>query len=461
MKRLSVRLTLAIVATTLLAVGVVALLANRAAGSEFRRYLAAGQMASVQSLAPELAAYYAAQGSWDGIAAQLDDATGAAARGRGFGAMNAHGAGGMHMLQLADATGTILYDSMGQATGAKISRAAQAAAIPIQVDGATVGFLRVVTPGSAQLAGAEQVFLDRINLAVLTGAAIALLMGGIVGVLLARTLAAPLGQVSAAASAIAAGDLSQRAPERGTAETEALARSFNQMAENLEQAEQLRRNLLADVAHELRTPLTVIQGNLQALLDGVYPLERAEIAILFDETRLLSRLVADLCELAQAEAGQLQLNLGPVNAAAVLAQTVDSFALLAQENQVDLHLDASAELPLILADPDRLAQVVRNLIANAVRHAAPGGHVHVTGQPLAGRLRISVADDGPGIPAVDLPHVFDRFWRGDPARRRDGSGSGLGLAIAKTLVEAQGGQIGVTSGPGRGTEFWFDCVFLR
>ncbi|MFZ2359293.1 MAG: histidine kinase dimerization/phospho-acceptor domain-containing protein, partial [Anaerolineae bacterium] len=373
MNRLSVRLTLAIVATTLLAVGVVALLANRATGSEFRRYLAAGQMASTQSLAPELAAYYAAQGSWDGIAAQLSGMGAMGSRGRGFGAVA--GRGGMWTLQLADAAGQVLYDSAGGALGETLSRNQRETAIPIVVDGATVGYLLTLTPGSAQLAGAEQAFLDRINQALLVGAVVALLLGAIVGVVLARTLAAPLGQVSSAAGAVAAGDLSQRVPERGTVETQALARSFNQMAQNLEQAEQLRRNLLADVAHELRTPLTVIQGNLQALLDGVYPLERAEIATIYDETRLLSRLVVDLRELAQAEAGQLKLRLGPVDVAALLAQTVDSFALLAQDSQISLELDAPSGLPPALADPDRLAQVLRNLLANALRHAASGGHV--------------------------------------------------------------------------------------
>jgi two-component system OmpR family sensor kinase/two-component system sensor histidine kinase BaeS len=452
MNRLSVRLTLAILATTLLAVGVVALLANRATSSEFRRYLAAGQIASAQNLAPELAAYYTTQGSWDGVATWLSAAAGDELHGRGLGG---RGSGGMRTLQLADAAGQVLYDSEGGAIGSIMSRDQRETAVPIAVDRATVGYLLVLTPGSAQLAGAEQAFLDRINGALLTGAVVALLVGVIAGVLLARTLAAPLGQVSAAAGAIAAGDLSQRVPERGTVETQALARSFNQMAENLEQAEQLRRNLLADVAHELRTPLTVIQGNLQALLDGVYPLERAEIATIYDETRLLSRLVADLRELAQAEAGQLKLHLGPVDLVAVLVQTVDSFALLAQESQVRLDLDVPASLPPVIADSDRLAQVLRNLLANALRHAGPGGHVQVAARPEADRLRISVADGGPGIPAADLLHVFDRFWRGDPARSRDSGGSGLGLAITRHLVEAQGGVIGVESLEGEGTEFWF------
>ncbi len=139
----------------------------------------------------------------------------------------------------------------------------------------------------------------------------------------------------------------------------------------------------------------------------------------------------------------------------MLAQTVDSFALLAQEEQVSLQLDAPSDLPPAVADPDRLAQVLRNLLANALRHAGSGGHVQVAARPEAGRLRISVTDDGPGIPAADLPHVFDRFWRGDPARSRDSGGSGLGLAITRHLVEAQRGLIGVESHEGRGTEFWF------
>ena len=208
--------------------------------------------------------------------------------------------------------------------------------------------------------------------------------------LLARTLAAPLGRVAAAAEAIAGGDLSQRVPEQGTDETRAVARSFNQMAANLEQAEQLRRNLMADVAHELRTPLTVIQGNLQALLDGVYPLERGEIATIYDETRLLSRLVADLRDLAQAEAGQLRLTMQPVDLSAVLTQTAASFAPVAEAQGTTLVVAASAapasteaasaDAPSalwVLADPDRLAQVLRNLLSNALRHTPQGGEVRV------------------------------------------------------------------------------------
>ncbi len=352
MNRLAARLTLAIVATTLLAVGLVALIVNRTAGTEFRRYLAA-----------QLAVTYAQSGNWDGIAALLSDVSpvpGRAMSGRGQGGAG-RGMGGMAAILVADADDRMIYASQGASAGESLTRSQREAATPILVGQDRVGSVLVLPPGQMQLAGAEQAFLDRINAALVVAAAVALLAGVLLGVGLARALAAPLGRVAAAAQAIAGGDLTQRVPEQGTEETRAVARSFNIMASNLEQAEQLRRNLLADVAHELRTPLTVIQGNLQALLDGVYPLERGEIATIYDETRLLSRLVADLRELAQAEAGQLKLAMQPVDLAAVLSQAAASFAPVAEVQGTMLVVAASAapasgkELPGASAPSTRCA----------------------------------------------------------------------------------------------------------
>lgn len=456
MNRLAGRLAAAIVLSTLLAVGVVALIANRTTTSEFRRYLSGSQTEALRTLAPALAAYYQRAGTWQGVDALLSEASVAfgqarGGRGRGPGAPQGRGPA----LLLADAQGVVVYDSQSSAVGEQLKRSELALAIPVRNENQTVGYLLLRHGSASALAGLEQEYLNRINRALVLAAALALVAGGALGVLLARTLAAPLSRLSAAAQAIAAGDLSSRAPEEGTVETRAVARSFNAMAEHLEQAEQQRRNLMADIAHELRTPLTVVQGNLQALLEGVYPLEREEIATVYDETRLLSRLVDDLRELALAEAGQLRLAPQPTDVAALVQQTVEGFVPLAHAKDIALQVQVAPDAPqLAMADPDRTAQVLRNLLANALRHTPPQGRVTVEVQPAQpNALRVVVADTGPGIPPDELPHVFDRFW----SRSRDAGspGSGLGLAIARSLVRAQGGDLQVASAAGQGARFWF------
>jgi two-component system OmpR family sensor kinase/two-component system sensor histidine kinase BaeS len=211
---------------------------------------------------------------------------------------------------------------------------------------------------------------------------------------------------------------------------------------------------MADVAHELRTPLTVLQGNLRAMLDGVYPLERGEIATLYDETRLLNRLVDDLRELALAEAGQLKLNIQPIDLAPLIESTVTNFMPIAEERDLTLRTEIDRAVEAY-ADPDRVAQVLRNLIANALWHTPSHGTITVEAQLIDRGVRISVTDTGEGIAPEDVPHVFDRFYRAERSRSRHNGGSGLGLAIAKSLVEAMGGQIGVESELGSGSRFWF------
>jgi two-component system OmpR family sensor kinase/two-component system sensor histidine kinase BaeS len=226
------------------------------------------------------------------------------------------------------------------------------------------------------------------------------------------------------------------------------------MADELQRAETLRRNLMADIAHELRTPLTVMQGSLRALLDGVYPLELKEIASIYDETRLLSRLVADLRELALAESGQLALKVQPVEVATVMQTVADQFTAAAEAQETRIAVVNGYAMPLVQADPDRLTQVLHNLLTNALRHTS-GGAITVSGESLDERVRISVQDTGEGIAPQELTHVFDRFYRADNSRSRVTGGVGLGLAIAKAWVEAMGGTIGVRSEPGHGSTFWF------
>jgi two-component system OmpR family sensor kinase/two-component system sensor histidine kinase BaeS len=295
--------------------------------------------------------------------------------------------------------------------------------------------------------------------------ALPLLAAGL-GVRAFRDIATPLADVMAAADAVADGDLGTRVPvpRRGPGGFTRLAESFNRMTEELERADQQRRNLTADVAHELRTPLHIIQGNLEGLLDGVYAPTTEHIGATLDEAQSLGRLVEDLRTLSLAEAGQLPLVLEPVDVAELLADVGTSFSGQAEAAGIGLHIKPvlrssngdqeewhSME---VVGDVGRLDQVLGNLMANALRHTPPGGSISLGAEPIDGAVRIIVRDTGEGIPPEDLPYVFDRFWRGDRSRSpAGGAGSGLGLAIARQLVQAQGGRISVESQLGQGTTF--------
>jgi two-component system sensor histidine kinase BaeS len=277
-------------------------------------------------------------------------------------------------------------------------------------------------------------------------------------VLVFRRVTTPLADVMAAADAIGEGDLSIRVPEpeHGPDDFGRLARSFNRMAGELERADQQRRNLTADVAHELRTPLHIIQGNLEGVLDGVYQPTAEHIEATLDETLALARLVDDLRTLSLAEAGQLSLVWESVDVGELLNDVGTSFSGQAEAAGIQLHLDANGDPAkmTITGDVGRLDQVLSNLVANAFRYTPPGGVITLLGEPIEGGIRITVGDTGRGIPAEDLPYIFDRFWRGDRSRSHEGgTSSGLGLAIARQLVRAHGGQISVESQPGQGTTF--------
>ncbi len=273
-----------------------------------------------------------------------------------------------------------------------------------------------------------------------------------------RNITAPLADVMAAADSVAAGNLTVRVPENTRNEFGQLARTFNRMVGELQRIDEQRRNLTADVAHELRTPLHVIQGNLEGIIDGVYQPTPEHIQMLLDETRLLSRLVDDLRTLSQAESGHLPLHKERVQVADLLGDLATSFSGQAESEGVTLRVETDGlKETTVEADVMRLNQVLANLIVNALRYTPNGGAITLHGEPTPGGVRLAVSDTGQGITAEDLPHVFDRFWRGDPARSHtDGAGAGLGLAIVKQLVELHGGRVGVQSTPAQGTTFTID-----
>jgi signal transduction histidine kinase len=227
------------------------------------------------------------------------------------------------------------------------------------------------------------------------------------------------------------------------------------MASDLERIEKLRRDMVADVAHELRTPLSNIAGYLEAIRDDVVKPDTATIASLSEETALLSRLVDDLQELALADAGELKLVRQPESIYQLVEQSVKAVQVTATEQGLEITTALAADLPLVDIDYHRIIEVLHNLLTNSIKHTPSGGKINVQAEQSGQFVRVSVTDNGEGIPAADVPYLFERFYRVDKSRTRNGGGSGLGLTITKRLVEAHGGTIGVQSELGKGSSFFF------
>jgi signal transduction histidine kinase len=296
-------------------------------------------------------------------------------------------------------------------------------------------------------------FLTSMNHALWLAVLIAGLTALLLALVFANTLLKPLHTLKAAAEQMAQGDLSQRVCIKEKSEIGALAHAFNTMAESLSRSEQARRHLVNDVAHELRNPLMNIRGYLELLVEGVLEPTPDTLSSLYEETSLLSRLVADLQEVSLAEAGQLHLALQPVELADVVSQAVQILRPQAEQKHLTLHIHLSPTLPCLEADPERVAQILRNLLRNAITHTPAEGEISITAHRSQSWVHISVQNTGPGIAPEHLPYLFERFYRADPSRARATGGSGLGLAIVKQMVQAHGGQITVTSQQGQGACF--------
>jgi signal transduction histidine kinase len=305
-----------------------------------------------------------------------------------------------------------------------------------------------------ETAEAAQAMFDQSVRGVLVAAvflAIALSIG--LAVLIARMLARPLEEVGEAARRIADGDYAARVPRDGPEEIASLADSFNQMAAALQEQERLRREFIANAAHELRTPLTNLQGYLEALRDGVIEADATTYDSLWEEADRLVRLARSLDALAEGESGAVPARRVELDLAPILDASVALVRPALEGRSIRVERSWSVPLPA-RGDPDHLAQVLANLLQNAVRYTPDGGSVTVSGEARSGSVLVSVINTGEPIPADDLPHVFERFYRVEKSRDRASGGAGIGLAIVKQLVEADGGRVGAESSPA-GNRFWF------
>jgi two-component system, OmpR family, sensor histidine kinase BaeS len=320
---------------------------------------------------------------------------------------------------------------------------------PVDVNGKQVGTV-LVLGSPPPLGGLESQYLNRTNQALLYAALGAALVALALGTILARSLTHPLRDLTAAIHAMAKGNLKQYVKVKSRDELGEMAAAFNQMSSDLDRLNLSRRQMTADIAHDLRSPLTVIGGYVEAMRDGVLKPAPERLDTIHTEVQHLQRLVEDLRTLSQADAGELTLDREPVAPLALLERMAKSYDHLAAQKKVSLRVRDEPNLPEISLDPDRIAQVFGNLITNSLRYTPEHGEIVLAAGQKRNMLEFSIVDNGQGIPADSLAHIFDRFYRVDPARAQ-GSESGLGLAIARSIVEAHGGTISAESQVGRGT----------
>ncbi len=446
--------------------------------AQLRSRVLSDDVAQANALAPLLAGYYLQNGGWNGVETYLASAPQSQNPQATQTDPNMMGPGGMmgpemmknwsdwlgvtritgplaNRVVVLAASGKVIADTGHAILGEQHPAQHASNGAHVVVNGETVGVILVGSMIEPVLNPADEDFLRSVNLSILITSVAVGVLALVLGSLLFRQITSPLRALSQSARAIAEGDLGQRVAVRSDDEIGQVARSFNRMAESLAEADVQRRNMIADIAHELRTPLTVVQGNLEALMDGVYDLTLENVAAIHKQTVVLTRLVADLRDLALAEAGQLRLERKAFSLTDVIAQVSEGLEVQARDREVTLKFEVAAGLPKVQADEQRITQVLFNLMSNALRHTPAGGTITTSAEQREGRVLVSVRDTGTGIPPEDLPHVFERFYRADRSRARSTGGSGLGLTIAKQIVEAHGGQIWAQSWLGAGSTFAF------
>lgn len=441
MRSLALKLTLAFLLVGLIGAMLMAFFVWRNTERRFDQFVVDRDRASFVTL---LVQHYQANGNWNGVEEVFENGRFQAPE-----PYNHHAA-----LVLVDVNGEVVF-SQGdnQAINQSLQRD-RGRGVPIIVDGNLVGWLRSVPLSqSPRPDSPEARFLADTTRAILYSAIGATVIALLLGILLARTLTRPIRELTLITRVLAKGDLGQQVSVRTRDELGELAASFNQMSAELARSSELRRQMTADIAHELRTPLSLILGYTESLSDGKLPSTQETFDIMHDEAQHLSRVIDDLRTLSLADAGELPLARRPVDPRTLLERAMSAHLPEAQQQGISMQIEAFSDLPQVEVDPGRMAQVLENLVNNALRYTPEGGRIVLSVEANASTIKLRVQDNGVGIAPEDLPYVFDRFYRSEKSRPRQGTESGLGLAIAKSIVEAHGGSLWVESALGEGTTF--------
>jgi signal transduction histidine kinase len=436
-RSLTVRWILTLLVTSLVGVFLVGLFAYRTTITQFDRLrLEQAQTAFVE----DVTTYYQAHQSWDGVQDWLLEKQSASHSPFKF----------PQLFALANTDGIVVAGFGPFHTDQTISASDLQTGVSVLLDGQPIGTAILAVP-PPDLDPRERGYLINTNQALVFGAVGAISLALFLGIILSRHFLRPLTELTSAITAMQKGDLNQQVQVRTRDELGTLAQTFNEMSAQIHRANQLRQQMTADIAHDLRTPLMVISGYLEALRDGTFAPTPDRFEAMNREATLLKRLVEDLRTLSLADAGELKLLRQSIQPQELLQQVKQSFEPIADEQGVELHVQAAADLPELYVDRERMVQVLANLVSNALHYTPAGGSVTLIACKEQGKVQLAVKDTGSGIPEDKLPNIFERFYRIEESRSQNQGESGLGLAIAKSIVEAHQGTIKAESQPGSGT----------
>ncbi|MBS3736655.1 MAG: HAMP domain-containing sensor histidine kinase [Candidatus Bipolaricaulota bacterium] len=416
-------------------VGTIAYISSNSAINQFDRYVSRDQAERYQRLALTFSNYYRYMGSWDEVSnltAKVSEMYN-------------------ERIVLTDPSGVVIGDTAEKLIGEEIVSDWSNKSVTINLGDFSIGKIYIRTQQRSPL---QKTFINSVNKSVLTGGIIAGIVGIVLALLFSRNILKPIRELTEATKKMQQGELDQRVDTSAGGEIGKLGESFNELARRLKEQKTLREEMVSDVAHELRNPLSNIQGYLEGLREGMIDPTKKVFETLHQQSLVLNRLVNDLRDVNRAKAGKLNLDKKLLVLEDIISREIKALKAKAEENGVEISKNLNGP-NLIEADPERISQVVRNLIDNAITHTPEEGEIKIETRTSSGEVRTTVTDDGAGIPEKDLPYIFDRFYRVDKSRSRGTGGTGLGLTIAKEIIESHGGKITAKSREGEGSTFEF------